>query len=77
MTATKTTKAAWTHKVVKKQRGLQGEWFSHPAAKTGSEDECVAYAEAFAAEQRAAGVVGTRITVIARKGGETVKSITV
>lgn len=57
----------WTHKVVKKQRGMQGEWFAYPAAMTtDSEQSAKEYAEQFAAEQRAAGVVGTRIVVETR-----------
>ena len=59
----------WTHKVVKKQRGMQGEWFAYPAAVTFSaESEARQYAQAFAASQSAAGVVGTRITVQTRGG---------
>lgn len=54
----------WTHKVVKVQRGGQGEWFSYPAAMAGSEAECREYAAAFAVEQR--GVGGTRIVVRTR-----------
>lgn len=58
----------WTHKVVKMQRGTDGKWFAHSTAATfGSEAEARAYAERFVAEQRAAGVVGTRINVVARK----------
>lgn len=70
-------KSKWTHKVVKMQRGMRGEWFGHPAAATfASESEARAYAEEFAAEQRAAGVAGTRITVQTR-GNKTVASVTV
>lgn len=55
----------WTHKVVKTQRGMQGEWFAYRAAGTfGSEADARVYAEAFAHEQ--AGVAGTRITVQTR-----------
>ncbi len=58
----------WTHKVIKMQRGTDGKWFAYPAAATfGSEAEARAYAERFAAEQRAAGVAGTRVNVVARK----------
>ena len=56
----------WTHKVVKEQRGMQGEWFRYPAAKIGTEEECRKYADEFADEQRTAGVVGTRIRVLTR-----------
>ena len=61
----------WTHKVVKTQRGHQGQWFRYPAAMTGSLVEALAYAHQFAHEQRAVG--GTRILVIARKGGACVE----
>lgn len=59
----------WKFKVVKSQRGPQGEWFSYRAAMT-TEDETEAreYAEKFAASQSAAGVVGTRINVLTRGG---------
>lgn len=59
---------AWKYKVVKSQRGMQGQWFSYPAAATFEDlEEAKAYAEEFAAEQRAAGVAGTRINVFSRK----------
>ena len=63
MTTTTTTKA-WTHKVVKQQRGMRGQWFPYPAAYAGTEDGARQYAAAFAAEQ--AGVGGTEITVQTR-----------
>lgn len=67
-----TTKTAWTHKVVKAQRGSQGQWFRHPAAFTASDEAtAVTYAERFAADQ--AGVPGTRILVLARKGDRLVR----
>ena len=67
----------WTHKVVKQQRGSQGEWFAYPAAATfAGLGEAVAYAEAFAADQRENRVKGTRITVQTR-GRSVVKSIAV
>lgn len=57
----------WKFKVVKKQLGNQGQWFAYPAAMTtASEDEARKYAEEFAAEQRAAGVTGTKIVVETR-----------
>lgn len=63
------TKTTWTHKVVKNQRGMQGKWFDYPAAATfSSEAQARQYAEIFAAEQTAAGVVGTRINVLTRGG---------
>ena len=70
------SKKSWTHKVVKQQRGTKGEWFSHSAAMTGSEQEAREYAESFAKNQRDSGVVGTRITVQSR-GGKLVQSIAV
>ena len=64
-----TTHNAWKFKVVKKQRGLQGEWFAYPAAMTTTtEIEARAYADAFALSQRTAGVLGTRIVVLTRGG---------
>jgi len=73
-----TTKKTWTTKVVKSQRGGQGEWFRHPAAMTtDNESEAIEYAEQFAAEQKAAGVVGTRILVLARKGDRLIREIRV
>lgn len=57
---------AWTHKVVKTQRGGQGEWFRYRAATTGSERDCRRYARDFAEEQRDIG--GTRILVLTRGG---------
>jgi hypothetical protein len=72
MTATK--KAKWAYKVVKSQRGGQGQWFRYPAAlTTADEAEAIEYAERFAAEQ--AGVSGTRILVLARKGDRLVREI--
>lgn len=66
------TKQAWTVKVVKSQRGGQGQWFRYPAAFTSaSESDAIAYAERFAAEQ--AGVGGTRILVLARKGDRLIR----
>lgn len=57
----------WTHKVVKKQRGMRGQWFAYPAAMTtDSEQAAKEYAAQFADAQRSAGVVGTRIVVETR-----------
>ena len=58
----------WKFKVVKSQRGGQGEWFYYPAAAT-FEREIGAhrYASQFAASQREAGVTGTRIVVMSRR----------
>lgn len=59
----------WTHKAVKYQRGNDGKWFAYPAAMTcDSETVARAYAEKFANEQTADGVVGTRINVLTRGG---------
>ncbi len=58
--------AKWTFKVVKKQRGMQGQWFAYPAAKTGTETECREYAAHFAEQQK--GIGGTRIVVLTRGG---------
>lgn len=57
----------WTHKVVKSQRGMDGRWFAHSAKTFANEQAARDFAERFAAEQRAAGVVGTRINVLSRK----------
>ncbi len=60
----------WNYKVVKTQRGSQGQWFRYPAAATfATKSEAEDYARNFAAQQR--GVAGTRVLVVARKGGET------
>jgi hypothetical protein len=68
----KTTKKPWAYKVVKSQRGGNGQWFRYPASATfADEAEAVRYAERFAAEQ--AGVPGTRVNVLARKGGRSVR----
>lgn len=58
----------WTHRVVKRARGMQGEWFDFPTAATFSSfSEADAYARTFHAEQR--GVGGADIQVRARSGG--------
>jgi len=61
----------WTHKVVKTQRGGKGSWFRYPAAATFATQEA---AETFCREfaDAQAGIGGTRILVIARKGGQVV-----
>jgi hypothetical protein len=56
----------WNYKVIKTQRGLRGQWFAYPATTFGDEQAARKYAEQFAADQRAAGVVGTRIVVVSR-----------
>lgn len=67
-------KSKWQYKVVKTQRGQQGQWFRHRAAYTSvDEASAVQYAEGFAAEQQAAGVTGTRVLVLARKGDRVVR----
>ncbi len=66
----------WAYKVVKTQRGGQGQWFRYPAAFTSADEaEAVKYAEGFAADQ--AGVAGTRILVLARKGDRVIRDIRV
>ena len=68
-----TKKKGWTHKVVKTQRGMKGEWFRYPAAATfPSQAEAEEYAREFAEDQR--GVAGTRILVVARRGDAVVAS---
>lgn len=64
------TGVTWTHKVVKQQRGANGEWFSYPGRGYSSEFEAVAAAEKFAARQSE--VPGTRIVVLARKRGRVI-----
>ena len=66
----------WTHKVVKLQRGMNGQWFAHRAAMTGTETEARIYAEKFATEQTNAGVTGTRI-VVRTKGGKSIAEMRV
>lgn len=65
----------WTHRVVKRMRGMQGEYFDFPTARTFSgasaEADARAYAECFAREQGHARVYGARIEVRTRKGGWT------
>lgn len=66
---------AWAYRVVKTQRGGDGRWFRYPSAYTSADEgEAIAYAERFAAEQ--AGVPGTRILVLGRKGDRLVRSFT-
>jgi hypothetical protein len=57
----------WTHKVTKSQRAMSGGWFRQSVATFADETSARTYAEQFAAEQRAAGVVGTVISVLSRK----------
>lgn len=59
----------WTHKVVRKSRGTDGRWFAHRTHATGSLEECVASAAVLAAELATAGITGTCVVVLARKGG--------
>ena len=59
---------SWTHKVVKRMRGGDGQWFDYPTAATfRTEQEARAYAAAFASEQRSAGITTFRIDVRSRK----------
>lgn len=62
------TAQTWKYRVVKSQRGLDGKWFTCPAAATfKTELEAREYAEQFAVRQRAAGVVGAMISVLSRR----------
>lgn len=57
----------WTHKVVKRSRGMNGKMFDFRTAATfSSETEAREYAQRFAVEQ--SGVAGTEITVRTRAG---------
>lgn len=63
----------WTHKVVKRMRGMDGEWFDFPTAATfGSEADARTYAEQFAREQGRDGSFDARIDVRTRRGRRTV-----
>lgn len=69
-------KTQWNTKVVKTQRGGDGTWFRYPAAMTATnESDAVKYAEQFARNQ--AGVAGTRILVLARKGDRLIREFRV
>lgn len=62
--------------MVKRMRGMQGEYFDFPTAQTFSgpsaEQDARAYAERFAREQGAGRVYGARITVRTRAGNTTI-----
>lgn len=59
----------WNYKVVKSQRGGQGQWFNYPTAATFvTLAEAEVYAERFAREQAEVG--GTRILIRSRKGAD-------
>lgn len=61
---------SWTHRVVKRMRGTQGEYFYLPTAETfDGEASAREYAERFAREQGEARVYGARMEVRARAGG--------
>lgn len=64
----KTKKPAWKYRVVKRQRGMEGEWFDYPGRGFVCMEEAQKYAADFAAEQEASGVVGTYIAVLTRSG---------
>ncbi len=69
MTKTTIDGRSWTHRVVKRMRGMNGAWFDFPTAATfGAEADARAYAEDFAREQGEAGVYGARICVRTRRG---------
>lgn len=58
----------WTHKVVKRSRGANGEWFRHRAAATFlTREEAETYAASFRDEQRATGVAGHEYDVVSRR----------
>ncbi len=60
----------WKYRVVKRMRGMQGEYFDYPTAATfETEAEARRYAEEFARAQGAARVYGARLEVRTRKGG--------
>ncbi len=62
----------WTHRVVQRMHGMQGEYFDFPTAGTFlTEAEVREYAESLAREQGAGRVCGARITVRARRGDAT------
>jgi hypothetical protein len=64
------SKRQWTHRVVKRMRGMQGDYFDYPTAATfTSEAEAREYAEQFARAQGSGGVIGARIDVRTRWGG--------
>ena len=68
-----TKNSSWTHKVVKRMRGSDGQYFDFPTAGTfRSEEAAREYAERFAREQGAGRVYGARIVVRSRRGNETV-----
>lgn len=67
----------WTHKVVKFSRRMDGKFFAHRTAFTGTLDECTTYAREFAMEQNTPSELGTRLSgheirVIARSGNHSV-----
>lgn len=64
---------AWTHRVVKSMRGMQGDYFDFSTAATfDDEEEARVYAERFAREQGASRVYGARISVRERRGDKSV-----
>lgn len=60
-------------RVVKEQRGSDGQWFRYPPGRTrhDTQEQAEAAAAAFAADQ--AGVAGTRIAVLRLADGVVVK----
>lgn len=63
------TSRQWRYKVVKRMRGMQGEYFDFPTAATfDREQDALDYAEAFAREQGECRVCGALIDVRRRNG---------
>lgn len=59
---------SWTHKVVRKSRGIDGQWFAYSTHATGSLDTCTHAAKELAFSLARSGTTGTRVLVLARKG---------
>lgn len=70
--AERKTMSNWTHKVVKRQRGMDGKWFNSRGTAHESEEAAITAAREFAEEQCAAGVTGTEIDIVTRKGRKTI-----
>lgn len=70
---------AWTHKVVRRARGAQGEWFDYPAAAAFTSLEAAqAYAERWSREltaQRSGHTIDVRARGGRRNLGVTVSTV--
>ena len=65
-------KRSWKFRVVKRMRGMQGQWFDFPTAETFlTEQNALEYASEFAITQRRAGVTPFKIDVRTRRGDHT------